>query len=67
MIGQTCNDILESPLTITLRSAVFRQFVLLCRRHHRTVQEDGYRVEREPDGTLQFRWPDGPRQRHLAG
>jgi hypothetical protein len=32
MIGQTCNDILESPLTITLRSAVFRQFVLLCRR-----------------------------------
>jgi len=33
--------------------------VLLCRRHHRTVHEDGYRVEREPDGTLEFTRPDG--------
>jgi len=32
---------------------------LLCRRHHRAVHEEGYRVEREPDGTLQFRRPDG--------
>ncbi len=32
---------------------------LLCRRHHRAVHEEGYQVEREPDGTLQFRWPDG--------
>ena len=33
--------------------------VLLCRRHHRAVHEEGYGVEREPDGTLRFRRPDG--------
>jgi hypothetical protein len=33
--------------------------VLLCRRHHRAVHEEGYRVERQPDGALQFRRPDG--------
>jgi hypothetical protein len=32
---------------------------LLCRRHHRAVHEDGYRVERQPDGSLQFRRPNG--------
>jgi 5-methylcytosine-specific restriction endonuclease McrA len=32
---------------------------LLCRRHHRAVHEEGYQVEREPDGTLRFRRPDG--------
>ena len=32
---------------------------LLCRRHHRAVHEEGYRVAREPDGTLQFQRPDG--------
>jgi len=32
---------------------------LLCRRHHRAVHEDGYQVERLPDGELQFRRPDG--------
>jgi 5-methylcytosine-specific restriction endonuclease McrA len=32
---------------------------LLCRRHHRAVHEEGYEVAREPDGTLQFRRPDG--------
>jgi 5-methylcytosine-specific restriction endonuclease McrA len=32
---------------------------LLCRRHHRAVHEEGYGVVREPDGTLQFRRPDG--------
>src|SRR5205085_1340251 len=32
---------------------------LLCRRHHRTVHEEGYRAERAPDGALQFRRPDG--------
>jgi len=32
---------------------------LLCRRHHRAVHEEGYRVDRQPDGTLQFRRPDG--------
>jgi hypothetical protein len=32
---------------------------LLCRRHHRAVHEEGYRVERMPDGTLQFRRSDG--------
>jgi hypothetical protein len=32
---------------------------LLCRRHHRSVHEEGYQIERTPDGTLQFRRPDG--------
>jgi len=32
---------------------------LLCRRHHRAVHEEGYQVARRPDGTLQFRRPDG--------
>jgi 5-methylcytosine-specific restriction endonuclease McrA len=32
---------------------------LLCRRHHRAVHEEGYQVDRRPDGTLQFRRPDG--------
>jgi Domain of unknown function (DUF222)/HNH endonuclease len=32
---------------------------LLCRRHHRAVHEDGYRVVRGADGELCFRRPDG--------
>jgi 5-methylcytosine-specific restriction endonuclease McrA len=32
---------------------------LLCRRHHRAVHEEGYRVERLPDGALEFRRPNG--------
>jgi 5-methylcytosine-specific restriction endonuclease McrA len=32
---------------------------LLCRRHHRAVHEEGYQVERIPDGELQFRLPNG--------
>jgi 5-methylcytosine-specific restriction endonuclease McrA len=32
---------------------------LLCRRHHRAVHEEGYQVERMPDGALQFRRPNG--------
>jgi len=32
---------------------------LLCRRHHRAVHEEGYLVERQPDGDLCFRRPDG--------
>jgi uncharacterized protein DUF222/HNH endonuclease len=33
--------------------------VLLCRRHHRAVHEEGYRVAPGPDGELDFRRPDG--------
>jgi uncharacterized protein DUF222/HNH endonuclease len=33
--------------------------LLLCRRHHHAVHEEGYRVSRGPDGTLEFRRPDG--------
>jgi 5-methylcytosine-specific restriction endonuclease McrA len=33
--------------------------VVLCRRHHRSVHEEGYQVARGPDETLQFRRPDG--------
>jgi hypothetical protein len=32
---------------------------LLCRRHHRAVHEEGYRVERQADGELTFRHPYG--------
>jgi len=32
---------------------------ILCRRHHRAVHEEGYQVERGPDGELRFRRPDG--------
>ncbi len=32
---------------------------LLCRRHHRAVHEEGFQLERLPDGALQFRRPDG--------
>ena len=32
---------------------------LLCRRHHRAVHEEGYRVDHQPDGALCFRRPDG--------
>jgi hypothetical protein len=33
--------------------------VLLCRRHHRAVHEEGYRLSRAFDGALEFRRPDG--------
>ncbi|HVS63174.1 MAG TPA: DUF222 domain-containing protein [Thermoanaerobaculia bacterium] len=33
----------------------------LCRRHHRSVHEEGYTVERRTDGELVFRRPDGRR------
>jgi hypothetical protein len=32
---------------------------LLCRRHHRAVHEEGYQCDRQPDGALRFRQPDG--------
>jgi hypothetical protein len=32
---------------------------LLCRRHHRTVHDEGYHVERRTDGELEFRRPNG--------
>jgi hypothetical protein len=32
---------------------------LLCRRHHRAVHEGGFQVERQADGGLCFRGPDG--------
>jgi 5-methylcytosine-specific restriction endonuclease McrA len=32
---------------------------LLCRRHHRAVHEEGYQLDRQADGELRFRRPDG--------
>ena len=32
---------------------------LLCRGHHRAVHEEGYQLDRQPDGELRFRRPDG--------
>jgi hypothetical protein len=29
------------------------------RRHHRAVHEEGYQIDRQPDGSLHFRRPDG--------
>ena len=33
--------------------------VVLCRRHHRAVHEEGFQVQRRANGELQFRWPQG--------
>jgi hypothetical protein len=33
--------------------------VLLCRRHHRAVHEEGYQVAGGPNGVLRFHRPDG--------
>ena len=33
--------------------------VLLCRRHHRAVHEEGYRLTREADGGVRVTRPDG--------
>ena len=33
--------------------------VLVCRRHHRAVHEEGFRVELGDDGEARFFWPDG--------
>jgi hypothetical protein len=33
--------------------------VLLCRRHHRAVHEEGFQVDQQLDGELRFRRPDG--------
>jgi 5-methylcytosine-specific restriction endonuclease McrA len=32
---------------------------LLCRRHHRAVHEEGYQLDRDPNGELRFRRPNG--------
>jgi hypothetical protein len=32
---------------------------MLCRRHHRAVHEEGFQVERQAQGELVFRRPDG--------
>ena len=33
--------------------------VLLCRRHHRAVHEEGFRVTLDAAGDVHFQWPDG--------
>jgi 5-methylcytosine-specific restriction endonuclease McrA len=33
--------------------------VMLCRRHHRAVHEEGYQVARDTDGALRFQGPSG--------
>jgi len=32
---------------------------LLCRRHHCAVHDEGYQIDRQPDGALSFTRPDG--------
>jgi len=38
---------------------------MLCRHHHRAVHEEGFQVERQPDGELRFRRPDGRMLPHV--
>lgn len=33
--------------------------VMLCRRHHRAVHEEGFRLDRADSGDLEFYWPNG--------
>ncbi len=33
--------------------------VMLCRRHHRAVHEEGFTVRMSATGEAEFRWPDG--------
>ena len=33
--------------------------LLLCRRHHRSVHEEGFAVRLDADGEARFAWPDG--------
>jgi hypothetical protein len=40
-------------------STALDNLVLLCRRHHRAVHEEGFRIERDAAGGLQFHHPDG--------
>jgi hypothetical protein len=42
-------------------STALDNLVLLCRRHHRAVHEDGFRVGRSPTGDVQFHHRDGRR------
>src|SRR5262249_37406264 len=46
-------------------STTLGNLVLLCRRHHRAVHEDGHRLRRAPDGTLEFVRPDGRALPHV--
>jgi hypothetical protein len=41
------------------RPTTLSNLALLCRRHHRAVHEEGYKIERGLDGALRFRRPDG--------
>jgi hypothetical protein len=38
---------------------ILSNLAMLCRRHHRAVHEDGFRMHRDPDGELRFHRPDG--------
>ena len=40
-------------------ATVLSNLVLLCRRHHRAVHEEGYRIARDVDGRVQVTRPDG--------
>jgi hypothetical protein len=39
--------------------------VLLCRRHHRAVHEEGFRIERDAAGGFRFHRPDGRELPHV--
>jgi hypothetical protein len=40
-------------------STTLSNLAMLCSRHHRAVHEEGFEVERQPDGGLQFKRPAG--------
>jgi hypothetical protein len=41
------------------RPTTLSNLVMVCRRHHRAVHEEGFEVTREPSGELSFRTPQG--------
>jgi hypothetical protein len=43
----------------TVARRTLSNLALLCRRHHRAVHEEGYQLDRGPDGELRFRRPTG--------
>jgi len=52
-------SVTSHPSLGTRGPTTLSNLALLCRRHHRAVHEEGYQVDRQPDGELRFRRPDG--------
>ena len=49
----------ETARRLSCDATALDNLVLLCRRHHRAVHEEGFRVTLDTDGDVQFVRPDG--------